>query len=39
MIKTGSAAWKGNLKEGTGTISTETGLNRLVEWLTSIKER
>lgn len=26
MIKKGSAAWKGNLKEGTGTISTETGV-------------
>jgi osmotically inducible protein OsmC len=28
MIKKGSAAWKGNLKEGTGTISTETGVLR-----------
>ena len=26
MIKKGSAAWKGSLKEGTGTISTETGV-------------
>ena len=26
MIKNGSAAWKGSLKEGTGTISTETGV-------------
>ena len=26
MIKKGSAAWKGNLKEGTGSISTETGV-------------
>lgn len=28
MIKKGSAAWKGSLKEGTGTISTETGVLR-----------
>jgi lipoyl-dependent peroxiredoxin len=28
MIKKGSAAWKGDLKEGTGTISTETGVLR-----------
>jgi len=28
MIKNGSAAWKGSLKEGTGTISTETGVLR-----------
>ena len=26
MIKKGSAAWKGGLKEGGGTISTETGV-------------
>ena len=26
MIKKGSAAWQGSLKEGTGTISTETGV-------------
>jgi len=26
MIKKGSAAWKGSLKEGTGSISTETGV-------------
>jgi lipoyl-dependent peroxiredoxin len=26
MIKKGSAAWKGSLKDGTGTISTETGV-------------
>ncbi len=26
MIKKGSAAWKGSLKEGAGTISTETGV-------------
>jgi osmotically inducible protein OsmC len=26
MIKKGSAAWKGSLKEGGGTISTETGV-------------
>ena len=26
MIKKGSAAWKGNLKEGTGSVSTETGV-------------
>ena len=26
MIKNGSAAWKGSLKEGTGSISTETGV-------------
>jgi osmotically inducible protein OsmC len=26
MIKKGSAAWKGSLKEGTGAISTETGV-------------
>jgi osmotically inducible protein OsmC len=28
MIKKGSAAWKGTLKEGTGTVSTETGVLR-----------
>ncbi len=28
MIKKGSAAWKGSLKEGTGGISTETGVLR-----------
>jgi len=28
MIKKGSAAWKGSLKEGGGTISTETGVLR-----------
>jgi osmotically inducible protein OsmC len=26
MIKKGSAAWKGDLKNGTGSISTETGV-------------
>ncbi len=26
MMKKGSAAWKGSLKEGTGSISTETGV-------------
>ena len=26
MIKKGSAVWKGSLKEGTGSISTETGV-------------
>jgi osmotically inducible protein OsmC len=28
MIKKGSAAWKGSLKDGTGTITTETGVLR-----------
>ncbi len=28
MIKKGSAVWKGSLKEGTGSISTETGVLR-----------
>jgi osmotically inducible protein OsmC len=28
MIKKGSAAWKGDLKDGTGSISTETGVLR-----------
>lgn len=28
MIKKGSAAWKGDLKEGIGSISTETGVLR-----------
>ena len=28
MIKKGSAAWKGSLKEGIGSISTETGVLR-----------
>jgi lipoyl-dependent peroxiredoxin len=28
MIKKGSAAWKGGIKEGTGSISTETGVLR-----------
>jgi osmotically inducible protein OsmC len=28
MIKKGSASWKGSLKEGTGSISTETGVLR-----------
>src|SRR5215467_1498273 len=28
MKKTGSAEWKGGLKDGTGTISTETGVLR-----------
>jgi lipoyl-dependent peroxiredoxin len=28
MIKKGSAVWKGSLKEGTGAISTETGVLR-----------
>ena len=28
MIKKGSAVWKGSLKEGGGTISTETGVLR-----------
>ena len=26
MIKKASAVWKGDLKDGTGTISTETGV-------------
>ncbi len=26
MIRTASARWTGNLKQGAGTISTETGL-------------
>ena len=28
MIKKGSAAWRGSLQEGSGTISTETGVLR-----------
>jgi osmotically inducible protein OsmC len=28
MIKSASAVWKGNVKDGTGTISTETGVLR-----------
>jgi osmotically inducible protein OsmC len=28
MIRTGSAVWKGNLKEGSGTVSTESGVLR-----------
>ena len=28
MIRTGSAVWKGNLKEGSGTVSTESGALR-----------
>jgi lipoyl-dependent peroxiredoxin len=32
MIKKGSAQWRGSLKEGQGTISTETGVLRAVPY-------